>query len=688
MARTKDPDPPGHGRLLDAWTPPAGAGEALGCFATTFTFHPSFFESDCLGRMLQLESDPDSNTAAYLIEREEKMAKLMCAGVVVDQAHARGQRSLRWDLIPFRAGNGILHAKLAILLWQNTVRVIVSSANLTEPGYRQNLEVFTVWDFHREGSVPASFFSVAADFATEVIDHCQAQRGGVSPALDRCRKFLRRTRRDVAAWLPDEVSVGRFRSALVPLTPTSHPVLEQLRTLWPTGSPPETLYVLSPFFDQGRGNAPADAAWLLLRQRGEASIRYSVVAEPIDSSGKLMVNAPKTLVGAIPSGRPTAEVKFERIAHLDGRPLHAKSLWIDNADHFLHCIGSSNFTSAGLGLSGLNRNWELNVASWARYSDRDEYRTRNSAWPALDDELLDPAKLAWQPAPGAEDEVDPNVFPLPNWCGSAVYFTDSQGGAKLELCFCGSPPVKWSVGMAEDSGPLLDVAMWRGKGSPEQIELTWMDSKPPSELYVRVPGNATAARWPVEVREFADLPPPQELRDLTLEQLLEILTSALPLHRCLERMRRQDRNGAAPEGTPSPALDPLRRFSRDHHLLERTRRFSLAMTGIRRRLEAPISSEEYLKWRLHGPVGVTKVAEAVLREAGSDEEKAFLLGEMALELSKVAPAGAPSCLRRERIREAIGEQIAGFSQQVEKLLKGSESELSRYVAKALKEAQA
>jgi hypothetical protein len=685
MRRKKTADPVGYGRLLDAWVPPAKAGEALGCFATTFTFHASFFETECLGRMLQLECDPDTSGAAYLVEREEKMARLKSACVVVDRAHARGQRSLRWDLIPFRTNVGILHAKLSILLWQHHARVIVASANLTANGYRQNLEIFTVWDFHQGGSFPAELFGAAADFASEVLTQCKDQNPGESPAWDRSRDFLTAARRRVSAWLPSDASTPRLRSALVSVTPATASVFDQLNLLWPGSSPAESLFVLSPFFDQGPQNTPADLAWNLLRRRGDAEILYSVLAEPTRASGKLLVHAPASLAKSLPSGGPDAQITFQRIEMPENRALHAKSLWLQNTEHFLHLIGSSNFTSAGLGI-GVVRNWELNVASWARLDNRDEFDPRNAAWPEHHSELIDPDEVDWEPYANLEDDNDPAAPLLPNWCGSAVYFLKSDGQSALELNIGENPPTEWCILDGTSTRPLLTADDWRSAASPSRVELPWAGDRPPTELVVRVAGLPGEARWPVEVRSFADLPPPQELRDLTLEQLLHILTSALPLHRCLQKMWRQNSDEAAPV-VPAVTLDPLRRFQRDTHLLERTRRFSLAMTGMRQRLESPIPSEEYLQWRLHGPVGVAKVAAAILKEAGSDGEKAFLLGELALELSQIQPKSETGCLPRKRIQDAIGALVLDFEKQAEPLLTSTEVGLHNYVRSALKKAR-
>ena len=685
MRRKQTADPLGQGRLLDAWIPPAKAGEALGCFATTFTFHASFFESECLGRMLQLECDPATSGASYLVEREEKMARLKSACVVADQSHARGQRSLRWDLIPFRTKNGILHAKLSILLWQFHARVIVASANLTENGYRQNLEVYSVWDFHKDGTVPATMFGSAVDYATRLLDHCRARNPSSSPALDRSTGFLASARRKVASWISEETENSRFRSVLVPVSPTDKTLLSQIRNAWPDASPPESLSILSPFFDPGPINAPAKAAWGILRQRGSAQLRFSVVAEPIQASGKLLVHAPASLAKAFPESGPNAEIIFERISSLENRALHAKALWLENADHFLHVIGSSNFTSAGLGI-GADKNWELNVAIWSRLDNKDSYRAHVAAWPALDDEYIEIDQVRWEPDASLEDEPDPLAPVLPDWCGSAIFFLRQDGKAALELNFVGSPVLEWSILDEAEQRPLINWTKWREQGEPKAVELPWPDERPPMELLVRQTGQNAEARWPVEVRSFTDLPPPQGLRNLTLDQLLQILTSALPLHRCLQKIWRQNSDEAAPS-VPAIVLDPLRRFSREAHLLERTRRFSLAMAGVRQRFESPIPSEEYLQWRLRGPVGVTKVAAAILNEAASEGEKAFLLGELALELSQIQPKGDAGYLSRRRIREAIAEVVADFEGQAIPLLATTDKELRRYVQGALKKAR-
>ena len=160
--KKRDHSRPGYGKILEAWEPPDEAGEAVGCVATTFTFSPAFFEEECLGRFVGLETTP-ADGAAYLLDREEKLAHLACAAALVDQHHARGMRSLRWDLLSARLPGAILHAKVSLLLWSRCARLVVASANLTEDGYRRNHEVFGVLDYFEGSDAPLTVLTSVAD---------------------------------------------------------------------------------------------------------------------------------------------------------------------------------------------------------------------------------------------------------------------------------------------------------------------------------------------------------------------------------------------------------------------------------------------------------------------------------------------------------------------------------------------
>src|SRR3990172_751574 len=133
------------GVILDLWRPPEAAGDPVGCLATTYTFAPGLFDEQCLARFLEIESEPNREDLAFLLEREHRLGSVY-AGVLVDHTLAGVEHSLRWDVLPVRIRAGRQHAKLSLLVWARAVRLIVASANLTEPGYRTNYEVASAVD--------------------------------------------------------------------------------------------------------------------------------------------------------------------------------------------------------------------------------------------------------------------------------------------------------------------------------------------------------------------------------------------------------------------------------------------------------------------------------------------------------------------------------------------------------------
>jgi hypothetical protein len=98
MARRKAADV-AFARALALWEPPEGAGDAQVCIASTFTFKADFFETECLGRFLGMDTHPaESDAVSYMVEREEKLAAASVT-VLADRRHAIEKESLRWDVL-------------------------------------------------------------------------------------------------------------------------------------------------------------------------------------------------------------------------------------------------------------------------------------------------------------------------------------------------------------------------------------------------------------------------------------------------------------------------------------------------------------------------------------------------------------------------------------------------------------
>jgi hypothetical protein len=639
--------------LLDAWAPPSDAGEPLGCVATSFTFSSSFFEEECLGRFVQLETDADEDGAAFLVEREEKFSQLICAAALVDQRHAHGLRSLRWDLLAARLPVGILHAKISLLLWTNTARIIVASANLTEDGYRRNHEVFGVLDYLPGGSAPLGVLRDLIEFLSSAADFVDPDALTPSAAVIRWQAFLNRVRVSTADWGTTGLAGASSRIHVILTGPNRGSVFTGIKEAWPEPTPPAKVWVVSPFFDPPEApNAPAQEIWKQLKQRGEASVCYVLQSDTIDGTEKVRLLGPETLRWK-PPNRPVS-VRFERLDIAPNRPLHAKCIWLEGAHSFMYLLGSSNFTSAGLGI-GKTRNLEANLAYVVNsQSDKDATRACNDAWikhvPSPGEPTLIP------PPSDSEDSATTGDPLLPVAFGSATFAREPDGGAWMEFTFHGSPPAGWQILPESEPAVFLDEMTWTKRARPASLRLPWISDRPPAGFRVIIPRSVGAAWWPVNVRDAASLPPPSELTDLPLAVLIEILTSAKPLHLALRRwLARQNGNGAE---SPTLALDPHQRVDTSAFLLQRTRRVSWALDALRSRLERPVASSEALEWRLRGPVGVQAIGRAIAREARSAEERTFLLVELMLELARVRPSEIPGGLRRTEIKSGLRQMTA------------------------------
>lgn len=683
MAKKKE-HKEGYGKLLDSWAPPPDAGEPVGCLATSFTFSPTFFEEECLGRFLHLETDAVEDGPLYLIEREEKLSQVVCACALVDQHHCKGPRSLRWDLLPARPESGILHAKISLLHWSKQIRVIIASANLTEDGYRRNQEVFGVLDFHAGSESPVSALKEVLDFLRVAAAYSQSAGEGDSPARTRWNSLLDATWAAGRTWGTTDEQHAREPLRVKPLLlgPTAPSVLSTLAETWRGQSPPSRAYVISPFFDPpGRPNRPAGEIWQILRKRGEVQIVYGVTTE--DAEGEaIRVSVPESVMRSQPQ-REGATTTLFKILLEENRPLHAKGIWLEDDRWVTYMIGSSNFTTAGLGLTN-HRNIEANL-TYSMDRDRD-----GAAFKALEASLPDGVDISsdtnvlYSDDGVNEDDSPSSEVLLPLAFGAATY--DLQNGqAILVLSIPSAPPPGWSA-TTEDGVVVASSATWAAEGSPTQLTLRWMQNKPPSGLWIRWDGSQGQAWWPVNVAATTSLPPPDELKNLTLEVLIEILTSARPLHQAMQGyLRRRQHKPTGGNGGGTIEIDPHKRVDTSGFLLQRTRRMSWALAGLRQRLERPAATEASLQWRIYGPVGVMALANAT-KESALPEERAFLIAELALELSRAKPQEAIGCLSARKVKDALRVAAAELKAQVPPDAMQQIANLRQYVTNAFGEA--
>lgn len=681
--------------LLTAWEPPEGAGMPVGCLATTFTFSSVFFEEECLSRFLQMQSDSLEDGPVYIIEREEKLADVRCASVIVDACHAKGSRSLRWDLLTAKVPKAIFHAKISLLCWSSCIRVIVASANLTDDGYRRNQEIYGVVDYHEGSQAPLLFLDDIAQFLRQAVRYADVGSDGSTPAIDRWNGLLNGVTQMSRGWgTPNEVKGKKEMQIHAILTGPDHPdALTQVTELWPEGAAPINAYVTSPFFDPtGIKNRPSQTLWSKLRKKGKTSVTFNLIADEDPDENTIVLRAPQELLDAEPT-RETASTYLCRLTEQGEdkeavfRPLHLKSIWFEGNEWDAYIIGSGNFTSSGLGLSS-SPNLEANILYLVnRIGNPKGALSLDCSRPkgALIDRSRD---IRWEPRTDeGEDEAGIDSIPLPAAFGAAVFLSqDNQNYIHFE--FAGRPPDGWQVlWTSKEEKTIFDERMWQDQLSPRKVSLKWFDDMAPSGFEVAWHNGKGRAWWPVNVDRAASLPPPDELKDLPLDLLINVLTSAMPLHQVLKNWIMNKSSG----GNPSKAkevVDPHKHVDTSAFLLQKTYRVAAALSGLRERLERPAMSVDAIEWRLRGPIGVTAVQKAILKEAQSTDEQVFLLTELALELSRAKPKTAPGCLSLEQVIDRINNMIAELKTQTMERLKTSPQALRDYVGSAFREGMA
>jgi hypothetical protein len=618
-------------RLLDLWTGEEAYGRPLGCVTTSFTFDAELFEEQCLARFLSIQSNPNETAKAYLIEREEKLSQCF-ACVLVDRAHAAPDRSLRWHMLPVSLPRGgVLHAKLTLLAWENCIRVLIGSANLTEPAYRRNQEVMAALDFGPQGNPPPQLLTQCVDFLHRVRSFAlgldRAEGGPQAALVDFLLSMERRARSLPPAEREDA------ECALIPLVPGGETVVQQLNGLW-TGSRPDRAWVLSPFFDDDQlvGATAATFAGLLTTRDD----RWLTVVAPGRTlpDGTKQIDAPAGLkTSSHPSlhhGFSFVEQRLEIEGKQEDRALHAKSVWLERDGRALYMLGSSNFTAAGLGLQP-RHNIELNVAYAIRDCGSRFGKLCAQSWPT-ETELADIDGVQF--LGGLTDSAEnPDAISLPAAFGLALFCLDERGG-RLELEIGAKAPTLFEV-RSKEGALVVDGAHWARGGRQNTVVVPWESKRPPSSLEVRWQDEKKrefSAPWVVNVVDVSALPPPDELGSLSLAELIEILTSARPLHEVVLRiLQRRENKRTADTHTE---VDPHKKVDTSQFLLRRMRRVAQALEGMRERLQQPVASLDALRWRLRGPIGPIALAKRLAVE--DPDGAAFMIAEVATTLRSVA----------------------------------------------------
>ncbi len=661
-------------KLLDHWSPPEGAGAPVACLATTFTFEADFFTQDCLSRFLSLstvtgEGDAISSIAAVL-EEEDRLSEAQVS-VLVDRSSPAEKRNLRWDVLPVGVPGGLLHAKVAALLWERSARIILGSANLTSAGYRRQVELVLPIDLDRGCQIPRS---VLDDLLAELRHLTALAPGGASGPKGRALAVIDLLAARVEALDLPRAPPRHLRLAVAPARPGVSP-LDRLANVW-RGAQPLRATALSPFWDD---HVPAPAV---------KAVRERLTGRPASHRAMTLVAAVDPFTGTVmapPSLASQAGVDVVAFDPPDSelRSLHAKLLLVESDEWLAALIGSSNVTEAGFGLDRRRGHHELNLWLGCPAGSRTAKHLRALARPGARVELDDER---WEPVP---DEDEPTTPELPRGFVNCVVHVGTSPRALL-LLDPGALPASWDV-RSPEGRVLLTANAWRTAGSPRDSAVDLPDEALPAYLLVHwdADEDSCQATWTANVEDRSALPPPAELAELPVDVLLAALASTRPLPVALEHeLRRRARTDGKGDRLE---LDPLLRFDASGLLLQRTRHLSLALWRLQDRLGRPATSLEAVHWRLHGAFGPLAIADGLVSAAREQQtlpgEAHFLLAELALTIAAVDWSRVAVTIDLKHVRGLVSDVLGAIEERRQTLPPAPDPALDAYVRDALQAAR-
>lgn len=339
-------------KLINQLSPDPSLGRLMGILATTYEMQPEFFETDFLPTVLGLGAWDDRNWTSR-IALEKHLAELESASVLMDARPYRGRpRSLRVEVLPVPLTNGrLLHAKVLLSVYENAVRLIVGSANLTEPGYRRNREVVAVLTASASRPVEAKLISEAILGLKELLSPWQSEN-----VVELCQAAEDR----LSQWKKDDAESQQWFA----WSGGSTPLWKQFLNLWPQKEQVGKITIVSPFWSEEQPTGPVTRFISELRSSGclaeHAELHLLTEAAP-DKQSTYKPRLPETFhdfdptaIGvrafavAVDPRVPPEEVSMGE-EFIGSRALHAKVVLLEGDQTYLAYLGSANFTNRGWG---------------------------------------------------------------------------------------------------------------------------------------------------------------------------------------------------------------------------------------------------------------------------------------------------------------------------------------------------
>lgn len=350
-------------------------GPLLGLLATTFELQSDFLETDFLPSLLGVGAWDDRGWATR-VAMERELSKMEAAVVFLDARRYRGRpQSFRLQVRPLLPANAAaFHPKVALLVYEDAVRLLVGSANLTEPGYRRNREVAAALRATEKTPDAAPLILQALAGLREALQPQwnDASERVVALATERLTPFAPRAAED------EQSQFVWSRPGL--------PLWRRFVDAWPAAEQIQSLTIVSPFWSEELNESgPLTTLLRELRDRRllaeGAELRILTDARPV-ASGQYCPVLPESYAtldlrswnvdaAAYAVSPAAAEEDADDSMWKDAiRVLHAKVVVAAGRRTTQAYLGSANFTAPGWGFADGRANVEAGLILLATGRDR------------------------------------------------------------------------------------------------------------------------------------------------------------------------------------------------------------------------------------------------------------------------------------------------------------------------------
>jgi hypothetical protein len=591
-------------------------GELMDAVFTTYNFDSAYFESVLLPKLLDVRSDDEEDARITAVDVMHKLEQKNVFVVADGKVNKTVKKSLYgYHLLPvFEATQ---HAKIFVLRFEDSFRLILGSANLTQSGIHRNREFYVEMDLNADSEEWDVFFDVL-----KYLD-------SMSEALGGKMDTMLRSWRQAALKISEGYKLsGPASTQFVGISPSKGKLdlagllsgfFRRFQVDSERDQRVDELYVLSPFFEEDQSAKDHKQTMLYseyLRLKGDSRFYPNLLLYLPTSGENIITVFPRQsyarIVGEIQDRFVVAKNPDRRDEQEESpRFPHGKLYVVLNfRSYMMTVIGSSNFSPSGFGMRRRGKNnWEANIAF---FNPRSEAREVKSLVPKevkiptdkwLNEELV-PDHLENNPDENSDELI---VLKEAVFKGGRLYLTslDENPGAYLYAVAGASLRPEWS-GMSA----VIEGSSFKGVS-----------------VEVRDKEGQVLQDMPINFEDSTYVP---EDLDISRSDLVEWIESRylrgrhLPLSALLERLKIK-------RGPRETRI--LTQVSTEEYLIYRVKTFNHLVSKIYDSLMGSRAFPKRIEYHLTGRFGLLNCVEEYFAEAASDPEREVFYVYQAAEVA-------------------------------------------------------